>query len=366
MMLRQSALFIPLLIFILLLPTSQLKGAEAAFSKDDKKVFLVTEGKLLAVDLSSGNVADLQLSKTAGGAELIAVSRTSDGRLACLTNSGLLMFDSVTGTATTVPEIPAEPPSIQGDNAATSGQGPQARLERHYFDVAVCPPANQILIISYDQTPEYARTFHYWIGSGKTQLSHLRIRRHADIAAPVFARNGEIFYAAEGDLWHGRIVHEEIPVADQAPAIYDSLDAYRYAPLGTFETANGTPSEIAVENVAVGAKMLYVQLKRWGGTGWGHIVKLMKPPQLGKREFVSPFSLPNVVAMYIRALQSLQILGDSMARPCYLCASEDGRRVFFVTRDNVQRKSTYTRVRAWLVTDDGSPHEVLLHSAEKL
>ena len=71
--------------------------------------------------------------------------------------------------------------------------------------------------------------------------------------------------------------------------------------------------------------------------------------------------------MYVKVLQSVQILGDSNRTPSYLCASEDGRRVFFVTRANDDKESTKghggqidSRIRAWLTTDDGSPHEISL------
>jgi hypothetical protein len=148
--------------------------------------------------------------------------------------------------------------------------------------------------------------------------------------------------------------------------ISDSLDSYRYVPLATFETANSTPSEMAVTNVAVSAKMLYAQVRRRLGTGWGHIVRLSKPaPIKNTQGSASPFSLQKFLPMYVKALQSVQILGDSMCSPSYLCASEDGRRVFFVTRDNVY-KDTYGRVRAWLATDDSSPHEISLHTEVKL
>jgi hypothetical protein len=69
--------------------------------------------------------------------------------------------------------------------------------------------------------------------------------------------------------------------------------------------------------------------------------------------------------MYVKALQSVQILGYSESGPSYLCASEDGRRVFFVARD-LGSKDTVARVRAWLVTDDSSPREISLHSDVEL
>jgi hypothetical protein len=118
---------------------------------------------------------------------------------------------------------------------------------------------------------------------------------------------------------------------------------------------------MGVMNVAASAKMLYAQVMRWGGTGWGHIVRLAKPASIRKDASKSREFLPT----YVKALESVQILADSIRSPSYLCASKDGRRVFFVTRDNVD-KDTYGRVRAWLVTDDSLPREISLHSDVEL
>jgi hypothetical protein len=256
-----------------------------------------------------------------------------------------------------VPPVPPSPPPYYSGGSETTAPD---QSERACYDVALFPPAEQTLIIGYTRASDYIRG-NYWLLSGKKKLSSLRIRRH-EMVAPVFASNGDIFYAADGDFWHGRIVHKEWPMADGQSSISDSLDGYRYAPLATFETANTTPGEMGVTNVAVSAKMLYAQVRRWGGTGWGHIVRLAKPaPIKNTEDSVSPFSLQKFLPMYVKALQSVQILGDSARSPSYLCASEDGQRVFFVTRDNIG-KDTYGRVRAWLVTDDNAPREISIHT----
>jgi hypothetical protein len=58
--------------------------------------------------------------------------------------------------------------------------------------------------------------------------------------------------------------------------------------------------------------LLYAQVKRWGGTGYGHIVRLAKPaPIKNTKGSVSPFWLRKFYPMYVKALQSVQILGDS-------------------------------------------------------
>src|SRR6266496_6312099 len=212
---------------VFLLCAGQGNGAEAAFSKDGKKVFLVAheltsqanEAKLLVLQLDSGRVSDLQFSnmvkvKAADG-QLVAIARDGQGRLACLTTkSGLWTIDPDAGTAAAVSEVPPVPPSQQNVDSGGSETAAPDQPERAYYDVALFPPAKQTLIISYTQTSEYSRTWNYWLLSGKKKLSSLGIgilgiRRQSEMVHPVFASNGDIFYAGEGDLWHGRIDHVE-------------------------------------------------------------------------------------------------------------------------------------------------------------
>jgi len=342
---------------VFLLCAGQSNGAEAAFSKDGKKVFLVTEGKLLVLQLDSGRVADLHFPDMVKDSELQAIAGDGQRGLACLTKLGLWKVDPDAGSATPVQQVLSVPASQQNVDSRDAETGGSDQAERAYSDIAILPRAHRTLIISTTQ--------NYWLLSGKNELSPVRIRRH-DMVAPVFAGNGDIFYAGDGDLWHGRIVHDEMSDADGTTFVTDSVEAYRYAPLAIFETANATTSETAVTNVAVSAKMLYAQVKRWGGTGWGHIVRLAKPPPIRTTvETVSPYPLQRVWPMYIKALQSVKILGDSSRSPSYLCSSEDGRRMFFVTRDTVE-KDSYTKVRAWLTIDDGSPREIPIHSEVEL
>src|SRR5437870_6576056 len=62
--------------------------------------------------------------------------------------------------------------------------------------------------------------------------------------------------------WRGEIYSDSL---GRGPA----LSAYRYAPLATLETANTSPAEIGVVDIAVTRDTIYLHLYRMGGSGDG-------------------------------------------------------------------------------------------------
>jgi hypothetical protein len=162
-----------------------------------------------------------------------------------------------------------------------------------------------------------------------------------------FCSNGELFFAAYGDLWCGEIRTDKIDGQDDF-----SIAAYRCAPLATLETQNATPAEIGVADIGVNRDTVYVQLSRMGGSGDGWFARLPRPSVTRDTEGeMEMFYQPKKrIPIYLKALHSLEILGED-SRAGSICVSLDGTRVHYVLHD-----------KHWLVTN-GKTEE--LHLSEQ-
>jgi hypothetical protein len=175
----------------------------------------------------------------------------------------------------------------------------------------------------------------------------VRMRRHPYPSCLAFAANGELFFAAHGDLWCGEIQTDKVDEQD-----YFSIAAYRYAPLSTLETQNTTPAEIGVADIGVNRDTVYLQLSRMGGSGDGWFARLPRPSIKRDTEGeMEMFYQPKErLPIYLKALQSLEILGEDSRAGC-ICVSLDATRVHYVLHD-----------KHWLVTN-GKTEE--LHLGEQ-
>jgi hypothetical protein len=164
----------------------------------------------------------------------------------------------------------------------------------------------------------------------------VRMRRHPYPSCVVFAGNGDLFFAAYGDLWCGEIQTEKVHDKD-----YFSIAAYRCAPVATLETQNTTPAEIGVADIGVSRDTVYLQLSRVGGSGDGWFARLPRPSIKRDTEGeMEMFYQPKErLPIYLKALQSLEILGED-SHAGSICVSLDGTRVHYVLHD-----------KHWLVTN---------------
>lgn len=97
-----------------------------------------------------------------------------------------------------------------------------------------------------------------------------------------------------------------------------------------------------------------------GGSGWGEIISL-KWTSVPKRkpESTEPNPLPGGVSEYAEiyktALAGLKIYGAN-ARSSYLCASPDGRKVFFAIREEATENAQKSglEVKFYLGDDTGA------------
>ena len=281
-------------------PSRGLAG-DAVFSSDAKKIYVITQEESLdEIDLGARTIRNIP---TTG--RLRGIACNDENKLFCTTEQALNSFDPITGTLTKIRDA-----------------APGTAFWRVAYD-----PKSRALFVTADDEANPMFMFKppdEWIS--------VRMRRHPYPSALVFARSGELFFAAYGDLWHGEIQEDG--------EHFFSLAAYRYAPLATLETENTSPAEIGVSDIGVAAKIIYVQLNRMGGSGDGCFAQLTRPRR--KRDDYGmdlAYTPQERLPIYEQALHSVKIIGDDH-RAGSICASPDETRVHYVLNG-----------KHWLVTN---------------
>lgn len=292
-------------------------AGDAVFSKDGQRIYVAVSGDkkaaLREIALSNQTIRTIPLAQLADNDWLRGITRSDDDRIFCITKGSLWSFDSRSSRLIKIRNAP------QGANFWRIAYDPKSRT----MFVTTDDPANALLMLK----------------NGR-ELVPVRVRRHPHLSCPVFSSNGELFFGANGDLWHG-----EVKADDE----FFSLTAYRYAPLATLETANTSPAEIGVSDIAVMRDTIYVHLYRMGGSGSGWMAQLARP-QLKHDDYgeLDVRSEPeHRLALYKGALQSLKILNQN-DRQANFCVSPDETRLYYFQDD-----------KHWLVTN-GKSQELLL------
>ncbi len=189
-----------------------------------------------------------------------------------------------------------------------------------------------------------------FLAAGAKEPKPVLSRRVGFLDGITFSSDGGLFFGVRGDLWMGSIGPQE---DEETPWL---LDAVRCAPLATFETTMATPTQVGVFSVAVAKQMLYVHLHRMFGTGEGNVVRLPRPDN-------APEADDDVRArmrLYSKETGAVEVLVDN-GTLSYLCASADGRRVFFTS--GVLGKD-HEETKAYLIENNGKPREIKLKLPE--
>ncbi len=270
-------------------------AADAAFSADGHRVYFIdseaTKPALREIDLSYQTSRVIPLPQLSEKDGLRGVVRGDEGKILCLSAKALWSLDPTSRRLTKVKDAPK--------NAS-------------FWRLAFNQETHAVLLTT-DQSSDPLLL----LLPNERELKSVYVRRHPRIGSLVFSALGELFYAESGDLWKGNIEEDE--------GRY-SLNGYRYAPLGSLETANSTPSETGVSEIGIARDAIYVQLYRMGGSGWGSLVKLPRPPQKTDASADEP---GDQLALYRDVLEKLQPLGEAN-RPISLCTSPDEARVFYI------------------------------------
>ena len=277
-------------------------AGDAVFSHDASRVYLndASPGTLAVIGLPEGRRSRLpHPPPLAESGELDAIDRSRTGSLLLLAQNTLWEFEPET-----------------------------AHLEKRY---AVAAPV-QLTAFAHDPVTggillmeagsEESGLELRWLPSGSAPPQRVFNRRCPFLRDPTFTPDGRLLFSHEGDLWMGSLAQD----TDSEPP-RQILNAYRHAPLALRETALGTPSQIGVRGMAVAGDWLYVQLCRMGGSGWGETLRI-KAPAPGAVDDPPKDTAESRTRM-LQIFGSLEPLGDNGGQPA-LCASRDGRLVFFL------------------------------------
>jgi hypothetical protein len=300
-------------------------GATAAFSDDGNHVYLIgsqlPKGTALDIDLTTFTATKMAL----GVATEVRAIANAPRALLFLTEKSLYRLPLPAGEAGKICDAP----------------------KGYLFDGMACNRALHGILLSC-RTKDGRDWSSYYLKEKET-VPALIVTRRAAIAYPVFDRDGHLFFVAHGDIWEGTV---ELPTElNELP----SIEASRFAPIAMLETANATPNSTGARELAVAGRTVYAQMSRMGGTGWGEIVSVRWPGDPNAEELKNKHYIEGGVEAYIdecrTVLDTFDVYGPNQG-PSYLCASSDGRKVFFATRGEGEGEGENQRGLRFYLGDD--------------
>ena len=161
-----------------------------------------------------------------------------------------------------------------------------------------------------------------------------------------FDRDGNLWFAGDGDLWVGRLVRGDV---NGKPGAF--LEAYRYAPLGVPETRENLNPKI-VHSLAVAGDRVWVEV---AARSFNSLVRLPRFRPTGDRDGLNLVLAPAARwSLHGRVLAGAASVGDVSRTPC-LCVSADESLVLW--------QSAAPGLRRWMLAGrDGKPRELLVES----
>jgi hypothetical protein len=269
-------------------------AGDAVFTHDGQHVYAISYADnkqvLREINLTEQTSRTISLNQLPPQQPLLGITRSDGDKLFCVTEKNIWTFDRASNLMNKVAGAPK------------GGR---------YWDIAYDPQSRTVVVTG---TGENGRLFLF-----KNGLVSVYVRRHDAISSPVFAADGTFLYSEIGDLWSGQIENNE--------GTY-SLTADRYLPLAYLETANTTPAGMGVSDIAPVKDSVYVQLFRMGGSGWGAMFQVPRPPPKERKGSgmgqIAEFKLTR----WKELLEGLKPLGEN-DHPACLCASPDETRVYY-------------------------------------
>lgn len=307
-----------------------LRAGEACFSQDGKRVYLKTFepglAKIEEIGLDDGSHRFHAFPQSPGPGEINQLECLSDGAL-------LLLCDNAIWKWT------ADHQKLTKIQAAPKGTS--------FIEMALSRPDHGLAVWCWAQTPgsETRAGRLMFARSPAAKLTPVRMRRVLNVTGLCFHGKNELLFGTEGDLWNGTIEEDEASL---------SLTAERFAPLSDRETSNGTPSQTGVSRVAVSAGKIYTHVSRMGGSGWGNVIRLSLPSDCEPAPEIK--DMRRQFQIYSKALNSVEVLEENGSLS-FLCASQDGKRVFFTNRIGQDRT-------CFLIENDGAAGPVKVLPAQ--
>jgi hypothetical protein len=299
-------------------------AGDAAFSSDGERVYLISDidskPAVEEIDLNKKTIRKILLTQLESSDSLRGITCADKNRFFCTTGKAVWSFEPQSGRLTRIRD---------------------ASIGVSFWQIAYDPKMQRVFVTTDD------REHPVFTFKNPGEWIPVRMRRHPYPSCLAFAANGELFFAAYGDLWCGEIQTDKIDGQD-----YFSIAAYRWAPLATLETQNATPAEIGVADIGVNRDAVYLQLSRMGGSGDGWFARLPRPTvkRDTEGEMEMSYQPKERLPIYLKALHSLEILGED-SRAGSICVSLDGTRVHYILHG-----------KHWLVTN-GKTEE--LHLRER-
>jgi hypothetical protein len=230
---RKMSVAVALVIFGQLLPVCCHAG-DAVFSNDGQRIYVTSttagpenRAALEEIDLTNQTSRSIPLPQLPKDDLLVGITRSPWDKLALVTRKSVWAFDPRSARLSKIRDM------------TKTG---------FFYRIAYNPKMREIFVATNEGS--------FVLKNGR-ELVNVFVRRHQGVGCPVFTSSGDIFYSYEGDLWHGEIEVDE--------GRY-SLNADRYAPIAAPETANTSPNETGVVDMAVSRDAIYVHLARMGGS----------------------------------------------------------------------------------------------------
>ncbi|WP_395740809.1 hypothetical protein [Prosthecobacter sp.] len=310
-------------LFSLLLASSLFSHAgEACFSKDGSRVYLTTSesgtAKIEEINVDDGTHRFHTFGQQPGLGEIRQLDSLGDGSLLFLCDESIWKWS-------------ADHQHLTKIHTAAQGMS--------FDQLAVSHSDGGLAVWGWakEDDDEEGGGVLLFAKTKDAKLDSVRMRRVDHVNGMCFHAKGEMLFGTEGDLWKGTIEQEDEDTL--------SLTAERFAPLSDRETYIGTPSQIGVSRVAASSGRIYLHLSRMGGSGWGSVIRLSLPADCKPAADLKDIRMQ--LQIYSKALNSVEVLEDNGSLS-FLCASHDGRRVFFTNRAGPEDRTCF------LVEKDGA------------
>jgi len=323
-------------------PSEELQGSaavEATFSRDGSHVYAIDieTPHLLDIDLQKNVVSVVDLGASIDNKSILSVGMAKSGDVLVATARAAWSCNPVRKACK---KMCSAPEGVQ------------------FAAIAYDPKSGGILFSTRTDFDWPAQSNNnagpaMFLAAGAREPKPVFARRVGFLDGITFSPDGQLFFGVRGDLWMGSI--GSLEDNEETPWL---LDAVRCAPLATFETTMATPTQVGVFSVAVAKQMVYVHLHRMFGTGEGNVVRLPRPNSASVDEAEDDVGAR--MRLYSKETGAVEVLVDN-GTLSYLCASADGRRVFFTS--GVLGKE-HEGTEAYLIENNGKPREIKLKLPE--
>jgi hypothetical protein len=323
-----------LLAFSTLLLPCEVTASQAVFSRDAGLVYLLRENssRLIEIDIAASACHQIDLS-TEIKTQIHDLALSNSGFILCAAGDAIWSYNAASGKCTKVCSSPKDTQfqaiAYDTKSGAILAAGPSKAHDSDSSDWSA-----------------------FYISKSSGELDQVSSRYGTTIGCPTFGVDGTLYFVDNGDLWAGAIGEKN------GSDPFRSLIAYRCAPMASLIEENTSPASTGLDDLAVTRRFVYSNDARMGGSGWGSLIRFPRPSASieGTGDDASiPVQTP-AWNMLAKLFSSIEDVNDSPVD--YLCASPDGRHIFFADPFRSDKIS--------LIEDDGKPKQAEIKGLSKL